>query len=69
MATPAPVQPVASTSSVKAVTHVVAAILAAGAAFLVTPAGQALVHQYPKLSVVSGLVFTLASLYHDPKAD
>lgn len=65
MATPAPVVP-AKPSSSKTVTHVIAAVLATGAAFLVSPAGQALLKQYPKLSVVSGLVLTLASLYHDP---
>jgi hypothetical protein len=50
-------------------THVIAAVLASVAAFALTPAGQALIAQYPHLAVVSGLVATLASLYKTPQAD
>jgi hypothetical protein len=50
-------------------THILAAALASIAAFALTPAGQALIAQYPHLAVVSGLVATLASLYKAPSAD
>jgi hypothetical protein len=56
-------------ASVSKVTHVIAAVLASVAAFALTPAGQALIAQYPHLAVVSGLVATLASLYKAPSAD
>ena len=55
--------------AVSKVTHVIAAVLASIAAFALTPAGQALIAQYPHLAVVSGLVATLASLYKAPSAD
>jgi hypothetical protein len=55
--------------AVSKATHVIAAVLASVAAFALTPAGQALIAQYPHLAVVSGLVATLASLYKAPSAD
>ena len=50
----------------KRITHVCALALAAAAAFFVSPAGQAIVHQYPVLSGVSAVVLALATLYHNP---
>jgi len=73
---PAPPQSIAAVPtqakavvSVSKLTHVLAGILATIAAFALTPAGQALIAQYPHLAVVSGLVATLASLYKAPSAD
>jgi len=66
--TAVPTQAKAATS-VSKLTHVLAGILATIAAFALTPAGQALIAQYPHLAVVSGLVATLASLYKAPSAD
>jgi hypothetical protein len=50
----------------KIITHVYAVIVAAASAFLATPAGIALLHQYPKLvPIIAGLA-GLAALYHNP---
>jgi hypothetical protein len=49
-------------------THYLAVAVAALAGFALTPAGQALVAQYPKLSVLFGAAGALAALYHSPKA-
>lgn len=57
------VQPVS-----KKFTHLLAALLASVAAFALTPAGQALIAQYPHLAVVGGLLGTLSALYKDPNA-
>ena len=51
----------------KKATHIFAWGLAAVAAFMVTPAGQALVHQYPIVSGISGVILALAAVYHEPK--
>lgn len=51
----------------KKVTHVVALIVVTGAAFCVTPAGQALVHQYPVLAPIAAGLATLAALYFNPQ--
>jgi len=51
-----------------AITHVAAVFLASAAAFAASPAGQALVSQYPKLSALAGAILALAALYHVPKA-
>ena len=51
----------------KKVTHVAAALFAAAVGFAVSPAGEALVRQYPKLAAVSTLLGLLGSLYHSPK--
>ena len=53
----------------KKITHVFAVVLAGLAAFVVTPAGQALVHQYPWLSGIVGVIVSLAAVYHNPKAN
>jgi hypothetical protein len=50
----------------KTATHVAAAALGTLIAFSVTPAGTALVKQYPYLTGVVALASTLASLYHVP---
>jgi hypothetical protein len=42
-----------------------AAIVAAGT-FAISPAGMALVHQYPKLSAVSAIVLALGGLLTHP---
>lgn len=52
----------------KKITHVFAVIGGLAIAFVATPAGQALVHQYPVLSVIVTLGTTIAALYHSPKA-
>jgi hypothetical protein len=52
----------------KKFTHLLAALLASVAAFALTPAGQALIAQYPHLAVVGGLLGTLSALYKDPNA-
>ena len=57
-----------SASTGKKLTHFLAAALAAIAAFALTPAGQALIAQYPHLAVVGGLLSTLSALYRDPNA-
>lgn len=51
----------------KTITHWFAGAIAVIAAFAVTPAGQALIKQYPYLSGVAGAVITIAALYHNPK--
>lgn len=51
----------------KTITHWFAVAIAAIAAFALTPAGHALVAQYPKLTVVFGAAGALAALYHNPK--
>ena len=51
------------------VTHILALVLGTVAAFLVSPAGQALILQYPHLSVVAGLITGIAALYKTPQAD
>ncbi|HLV96897.1 MAG TPA: hypothetical protein VKS44_17015 [Candidatus Acidoferrales bacterium] len=52
----------------KKVTHAFAAALAAAAAFVITPAGKALLGQYPVLSAAAAGILALAALYHDPVA-
>jgi hypothetical protein len=52
----------------KKVTYAIAVGVAAIAAFFVTPAGQALVHQYPVLVPIAAGFGVLATLFHDPKA-
>ena len=51
----------------KRITHLCALGLAAVAAFFMSPAGQELVKQYPKLSGISALTVSLVALYHSPK--
>lgn len=55
-------------SKFKTVTHLAAVVLATLAAFAASPAGRALVSQYPVLSAASAGVLALAALYHSPKA-
>jgi hypothetical protein len=50
----------------KKVTHVLAAISAAIVAFSVTPAGQAVIHQYPVLSGIAGALGAISAWYHNP---
>jgi hypothetical protein len=52
----------------KKLTHVFAAVMAAAAAFVVTPAGKALLSQYPALSAAAAGILALAALYHNPVA-
>lgn len=47
-------------------THFFAACFVAVAGFAVSPAGRALVSQYPKLAGLAGLVITLGALYRKP---
>jgi hypothetical protein len=50
----------------KTITHVFAVALAGLASFVVTPAGQALIKQYPWSSGIVAVVLTLAAVYHIP---
>jgi len=50
---------------VKTITHVYALIAAAIGAFLLTPAGSALLTQYPKLASLLA-VATVLGIYHSP---
>lgn len=55
-------------SKFKKVTHVFAAVLASAAAFVITPAGKALIGQYPLLSAAAAGILALAAVYHNPVA-
>lgn len=50
----------------KAITHIFAVIGTAIAGFILTPAGQALIHQYPLLAAVIAAL-GVAGIYHNPK--
>lgn len=50
-------------------THILAVVIAAAGAFALSPAGKALVAQYPVLSSVSAIVVMIAALYHQPIAN
>ena len=52
----------------KNITHILAVALSVVAGFVVTPAGQAVIHQYPYLSGAAGVILTLAAVYHVPTA-
>lgn len=52
--------------NVSAITHVLAVAFSAAVVFVMSPAGQALVKQYPKLSVASGILLAIAAVYHVP---
>lgn len=53
-------------SKFKRVTHVLAAIGLGIVGFIVSPAGQALIRQYPIISGVATGVAALAAVYHVP---
>ncbi len=53
-------------SKFKKITHVFAAVLAGAAAFVLTPAGKALIGQYPALSAAAAGILAIAALYHNP---
>jgi hypothetical protein len=53
-------------SRFKKVTHVLAAIGLGIVGFIVSPAGQALIKQYPIVSGVAAGVAALAAVYHVP---
>ena len=48
------------------VTHVLALVGAAVWAFIATPAGQAVLHQYPVIAGLVGAVSTVLVVYHNP---
>lgn len=50
------------------ITHAFAAVAAAVYAFFLTPAGTAVLHQYPKLAAGLAGLTTIAALYHNPSA-
>lgn len=50
----------------KKITHVIAVALSSVVVFVVSPAGQSLIHQYPKISGAAGILVALGSLYHNP---
>lgn len=51
----------------KGITHFFAALAASTYGFFLTPAGQAILHQYPKLGTVFAALTTLLALYHSPQ--
>jgi hypothetical protein len=51
----------------KKITHVYAVIVVAAAAFFMSPAGIAVLAQYPKLVPVVTGIAGLAAVYHTPK--
>lgn len=53
----------------KPITHYLALLVAAIAAFATTPAGQALAHQYPITVTLFAAASTIAALYHLPLKD
>jgi hypothetical protein len=55
-------------TKISKLTHLMAIAGAAIAAFAMTPAAQAIIHQYPKLAPVLAAILTLGSIYHNPKA-
>jgi hypothetical protein len=55
-------------SKFKNITHWAAGAFVAVVGFAVSPAGQAIVAQYPKLSAVATLLGLLGALYHSPKS-
>ncbi len=50
----------------KNITHILAGALAIVAGFVVTPAGQAIIKQYPWSSGLAGVILALAAVYHVP---
>jgi hypothetical protein len=65
---PGPVSAPSGGGSYKVITHVFAGIATALAAFAVTPAGMALVKQYPYLAALFAMA-TAAAVYHQPTQD
>lgn len=57
-----------STNPFKFATHIFAVIFGGAMAFVMTPAGQALIHQYPIVSGVVGVLSAVSAVYHTPKA-
>lgn len=54
-------------AKIKPLTHVIAVGIAAIAGFLATPAGQALIRQYPVLVPVATGIGVIAALYRTPR--
>ncbi|HUJ33273.1 MAG TPA: hypothetical protein VLY23_18470 [Candidatus Acidoferrum sp.] len=50
----------------KKLTHVLAVAAVAVVGFVVSPAGQAVVKQYPWASAISGAILAVAAIYHVP---
>lgn len=55
------------TEPFKVATHWLAVGIAAAAAFAISPAGQALVAQYPKLSGLVAVIAAIGALYRTPR--
>lgn len=51
----------------KMLTHIIAVVIVGIGSFAITPAGKALILQYPKLSVIVAAAAMLGTLYHTPK--
>jgi hypothetical protein len=51
----------------KIVTHFLGAVIVAVAGFAVTPAGVALIKQYPQFAMIATGIGALAALYHSPR--
>lgn len=54
-------------SKFKTLTHWLAVAGIAVVGFVASPAGQAIVHQYPIVSGIAGIIGLLGALYHSPK--
>lgn len=54
-------------SKFRTISHIYAVIAAAIGGFLVTPAGQAVLAQYPRAASVIASVSTIAAIYHQSK--
>lgn len=50
----------------KVITHVFAVVGVAIMGFIATPAGQAIVAQYPVLTGIAGAISVLGAVYHKP---
>jgi hypothetical protein len=57
----------------KRITHAIAVAGTAGIAWAVSPQGQqiigSIIHAYPKLSGLAGVIGFAAALYHSPKSE
>jgi hypothetical protein len=54
-------------SKIKGLTHVFAVVGLAIVGFVVSPAGQAVVKQYPVTSGIAGAIVALGAIYHQPQ--
>jgi len=55
-------------SKLKWIEHVLAVAGAGVVAFVLSPAGQAIAHQYPVLAPIVGAIGFFSAFYHSPKS-